>query len=168
MTWWRWAGLIDLTERIKGWDKFKLYADKVWTGVHRQRQALRPALLHLCRLDVLPQGLVRRGGDQRAAQNRSSSSPTSPRSSPTRRKNRYGFGLRGGSRRTKPRHRRVHAHSGTRSWRTASRRWTAQKTDRGARFLFRPLHETEGLPRRARRTTAIGRSWRASRPARRR
>ena len=27
------GGLVDLTERIQGWDKFKLYADKVWTGV---------------------------------------------------------------------------------------------------------------------------------------
>jgi multiple sugar transport system substrate-binding protein len=27
------GGLIDLTDKIKGWDKFKLYDDKVWTGI---------------------------------------------------------------------------------------------------------------------------------------
>src|SRR5690606_7769357 len=29
----RMGGLIDLTDRIKGWEKFKLYDQKTWTGV---------------------------------------------------------------------------------------------------------------------------------------
>ncbi len=60
-------GLVDVTARVNAWPNKSAFPANCWEGVQFRRQDLRHPRLHLHRLGLLPQGLVRTGRPRRTA-----------------------------------------------------------------------------------------------------
>ena len=158
------GGLTDLTDRINGLAKYERISREGLGGQHGRRQALRHSRLHLRRLDVLPEGLVRGGRHRRAAQD-------------LRRDDRHrGQAHRSVEEPLRLRHARrrgrpgaVHGHAARLRAGARRRRQAGDGpggADRGHGLVHGPLHQAEGLPAQRPERRLPADHGVASRPAR--
>ena len=157
------GALTDITDRVAGWERRADFADAAFHRDHCRRQDLRRARLDVCRLDLLPQGLVR-SGRHRPADN---ACRNVRRSGQAHRCWRQPFWLRASRRPWRAEHH--HQHDGSVRFARAARRWQhrsrPREGDRRRGVLVR--NGQEPLPR-ARPMMASAKSSRASRRVRRR
>ena len=88
------GGLTDLTDRIKAWPRYAEYPTQAWQGGTVAEKSRDPGL-HVRRLDVLSEGLVRREGHRAAKTYQEFLDAAIKVTDPS--KNRYGLSLRGGA-----------------------------------------------------------------------